>query len=105
VFTNINGCTDTVTVNVTSSKLDASNVLTPNGDGNNDQLVIPDINLFPGSRLAIYNRWGNEVYHSDNYANDWEGKGLADGTYYYVLNRREANGSIKVFKGWIYLKH
>ncbi|GAA4089575.1 gliding motility-associated C-terminal domain-containing protein [Mucilaginibacter panaciglaebae] len=105
VFTNINGCTDTVTVNVTSSKLDAPNVVTPNGDGNNDQLVIPDINLFPGSRLAIYNRWGNEVYHSDNYANDWAGKGLADGTYYYVLNRKEANGGIKVFKGWIYLKH
>lgn len=105
VFTNVNGCTDTVTVNVTSAKLDAPNVITPNGDGDNDQLTIPDINLFPGSRLAIYNRWGNEVYHSDNYANDWSGKGLADGTYFYVLNRKEANGSIHVFKGWIYLKH
>lgn len=104
VFTNINGCTDTVTVNVTSSKLDNSNVITPNGDGKNDHLIIPDINLFPGSNLSIYNRWGNEVYHSNNYTNDWEGKGLADGTYYYLLNRREANGKFKVFKGWIYLK-
>lgn len=105
VFTNINGCTDTVTVNVTSSKLDVVNVVTPNGDGVNDQFVIPDLNLFPGSHLSIYNRWGNEVFHSDNYANDWAGKGLADGTYYYVLNRKEADGSIKVFKGWIYLKY
>jgi len=104
-FTNLNGCTDTVTINVTSSKLGNSNVITPNGDGNNDRLVIPDINLFPGSKLSIYNRWGNEVYHSANYANDWEGKGLADGTYYYLLDRREADGTFKVFKGWIYLKH
>jgi len=105
VFTNVNGCTDSVTVNVTSSKLDNANVITPNGDGTNDTFSVPDIDKFPGSHLAIYNRWGNEVYHSDNYANDWDGKGLADGTYYYVLNRKEANGTFKVFKGWIYLKH
>lgn len=105
VFTNLNGCTDTLTINVTSSKLGNANVVTPNGDGNNDVLTIPDIDKFPGSHLSIYNRWGNEVYHSDNYTNDWAGKGLADGTYYFVLNRREANGTFKVFKDWIYLKH
>ncbi|MBC7398976.1 MAG: gliding motility-associated C-terminal domain-containing protein [Mucilaginibacter sp.] len=105
VFTNANGCTDTVAVNVTSSKIDAPNILTPNGDGQNDVLVIPGIEFFPGSKLAIYNRWGNEVYHSENYKNDWAGAGLAEGTYYYLLKRKEITGEIKVFKGWIYLKH
>jgi gliding motility-associated-like protein/uncharacterized repeat protein (TIGR01451 family) len=105
VFTNANGCTDTVAINVTSSKLDAPNILTPNGDGQNDVLVIPGIEFFPGSKLAIYNRWGNEVYHSENYKNDWSGPGLAEGTYYYLLKRKETSGELKVFKGWIYLKH
>jgi gliding motility-associated-like protein/uncharacterized repeat protein (TIGR01451 family) len=105
IFTNANGCTDTVAVNVTSSSIDAPNVLTPNGDGQNDVLVIPGIEFFPGSKLAIYNRWGNEVYHSENYKNDWAGPGLAEGTYYYLLKRKEVSGEVKVFKGWIYLKH
>ncbi|WP_429377316.1 gliding motility-associated C-terminal domain-containing protein [Mucilaginibacter sp. UYCu711] len=105
IFTNANGCTDTVAVNVTSSTIDAPNVLTPNGDGQNDVLIIPGIEYFPGSKIAVYNRWGNEVYHSDNYKNDWAGLGLAEGTYYYLIKRKETTGEIKVFKGWIYLKH
>ena len=104
-FTNTNGCADTVVVHVSSEGSDTPNIITPNGDGKNDVLVIKGIDLYPGSKLAIYNRWGNEVYHSDNYANNWGGEGLADGTYYYLLNRKEANGVIKVFKGWIYIKH
>jgi gliding motility-associated-like protein/uncharacterized repeat protein (TIGR01451 family) len=104
-FTNVNGCADTVLINVTSSTIDAPNVVTPNGDGKNDVLTIPGIDLYPGSRLSIYNRWGNEVFHSDNYANNWAGQGLAEGTYYYMYNRKEQSGKITVFKGWIYLKH
>ncbi|MCC8425839.1 gliding motility-associated C-terminal domain-containing protein [Mucilaginibacter sp. UR6-11] len=104
-FTNANGCADTVIINVTSSTIDVHNVVTPNGDGNNDALVIPGIELYPGSKLSIYNRWGNEVFHSDNYANNWAGQGLAEGTYFYMYNRKEKTGEIKVFKGWIYLKH
>lgn len=105
IFTNANGCADTVLVNVTSSTIDAPNVLTPNGDGKNDVLEIPGIEFFPGSKIAVYNRWGNEVFHSENYKNDWGGSGLAEGTYYYLIKRKEPTGEIKVFKGWIYLKH
>lgn len=105
IFTNANGCADTVAVNVTSSTIDAPNILTPNGDGQNDVLVIPGIEFFPGSKIAVYNRWGNEVYHSENYKNDWAGSGLAEGTYYYLIKRKETTGEMKVFKGWIYLKH
>ncbi len=105
IFTNANGCADTVTVNVSSEGSDTPNIITPNGDGKNDVLIIKGIELYPGSKLSIYNRWGNEVYHSDNYGNNWAGEGLADGTYYYLLNRKEVNGVIRVFKGWIYLKH
>ncbi|MFM9985296.1 MAG: choice-of-anchor L domain-containing protein [Flavobacteriales bacterium] len=63
------------------------NVFTPEGDGANEFFVIEGIKGFPGSILTVYNRWGNEVFRGENYDNEWNGKDLAEGTYYYVLNR------------------
>ena len=37
------------------------------------------------SELTIFNRWGRVVFHSKDYQNDWDGGGLSDGTYFYVL--------------------
>ncbi|SIO40542.1 PKD domain-containing protein [Chitinophaga niabensis] len=78
------------------------NTFTPNGDGRNDKLVILDITKFPGSALVVYNRWGNIVYQSKDYQNQWDGSGLNEGTYYYTLELRTPTG-IRVFKGWIEL--
>lgn len=105
-FTRANaaGCLDTVYVNVVPKTLDIPTVITPNGDGKNDTFVIPNIDLFPGTQLYIVNRWGNEVYRSENYNNTWSGQGLNEGTYYYVLNRKEPNGGYTTFKGWLFLK-
>jgi gliding motility-associated-like protein/uncharacterized repeat protein (TIGR01451 family) len=106
VFTNASGCTDTLNVNITSSNLDDTpNVVTPNGDGINDSFIIPGIDNYPGSKLSIYNRWGNEVFNSDKYTNNWTGVGLSEGTYYYMFTRKDKANNTKVFKGWIYLKH
>ncbi|WP_460680873.1 T9SS type B sorting domain-containing protein [Mucilaginibacter koreensis] len=104
MFTNSNGCTDVVTVSVFSADTAIPNIITPNGDGKNDVLEIENIGFYPNSQLLIFNRWGNEVYRSENYNNTWNGSGLADGTYYYLFNRKEATGKITPFKGWIYLK-
>ncbi|RKD14307.1 hypothetical protein BCY91_07415 [Pelobium manganitolerans] len=66
----------------------------PNGDGEHDTFVINNGGLTP-LVLEIYNRWGNVVYKSNNYVNDWDGrsnKGLSIGsdlpvgTYYYIVN-------------------
>ncbi len=66
-----------------------------NGDGVNDLLVIEGIEYYPNNRLTILNRWGEVVYKSAPYANNWDGSAntglvagndkLPDGTYYYVL--------------------
>lgn len=66
----------------------------PNGDGKNDLFVIPQGGLTPLD-LEIFNRWGNVVYKSTNYINDWNGRSnkglyigqdLPVGTYYYIVN-------------------
>lgn len=66
------------------------NVFTPNGDGVNDHFFIDNLINYPYSQLEIYNRWGKKVYSTNNYQNDWDGKGVADGVYYYVLTLMKA---------------
>lgn len=64
----------------------------PNGDGINDVFVIENTGL-KHINLEVFNRWGNRVFKSENYGNDWTGKcntgihigeDLPVGTYYYI---------------------
>jgi gliding motility-associated-like protein/uncharacterized repeat protein (TIGR01451 family) len=80
------------------------NAVSPNGDGKNDRFLIVGLDRFPGSSLSVFNRWGNEVYHSDNYQNDWDGRTLSDGTYFYVLLLNTPQGK-KAYKGWVEILH
>ncbi|RZK56425.1 MAG: DUF11 domain-containing protein, partial [Pedobacter sp.] len=80
------------------------NVITPNGDGKNDTFTIDGLELYPENFLTIFNRWGNEVYHSNGgYKNDWGGNGLKEGTYYYLLKVKDTSGNWTVSKGYITL--
>lgn len=78
------------------------NVITANGDGKNDYFMVRGIEQYPGSVLEIYNRWGNQVYYSGNYGNNWGGTGLAAGIYYYVL-KINMSRTVKIYKGYIEL--
>jgi len=104
ILTNGNACADTVAITVIAAEITIPNIFTPNGDGKNDEFKIAGLESFPGSQLIIFNRWGNEVYRADNYLNNWDGSGLAEGTYYYILNRRNHDGSLTAFKDWVFLK-
>ena len=81
------------------------NVITPDGDGKNDTFRIPGIEAYPENTLVIHNRWGNEVWKSTGraYLNDWDGRGLNGGTYYYVLRLKDGSGSWQTFAGWVTL--
>ncbi|WP_343704306.1 gliding motility-associated C-terminal domain-containing protein [Chitinophaga sp.] len=79
------------------------NVITPNGDGYNDRFVIKGIELFRQNRLTIINRWGNHVYEQQNYANTWDGNGLLEGTYFYILELTDAQGRKHNYKGYLML--
>ena len=62
------------------------NVFSPNGDGVNDYFVIRNLNLYDFRPLVIYNRWGQKVYESNQYNNDWDGTNVPDGVYYGVVS-------------------
>ncbi len=80
---------DTITITVETCDVIPPNVFTPNGDGTNDMLVFTGLENFPGSSLFVYNRWGNKIYETADYRNDWNGGGVEDGVYYYILNQSD----------------
>jgi gliding motility-associated-like protein len=83
------------------------NTLTPNGDGLNDVLIIRALAGYPGTGITIYNRWGNLVYQTSDYQNDWAGTNgntgdpLPDGTYFWVLDvsdGRQMKGYVTILR-------
>jgi len=77
------------------------NVITPNGDGRNDVLQIDNLQFYPGTKLHVFNRWGQEVYSSMDYQNNWSPTDLSGGNYYYKLllpNQKQYEGSIRIVK-------
>ena len=65
-------------------------IITPNGDGLNENFVLPELFGNPSNQLTIINRWGSVVYEAKPYQNDWHGQNklgdpLPEATYYFVL--------------------
>ena len=98
-------------------------VLTPNGDGLNDVLVIKGIENYPDNHFVIVNRNGTKIFDVVNYDNSqiifqgkakingtFEGKVigrtdyLPQGTYFYSLSYKE-EGKTKRKTGYIVLKY
>jgi gliding motility-associated-like protein len=67
-------------------------MMTPNGDGKNDVLVIVNMEAHPvlgPKKLVVYNRWGQVIRTFDDYKQNWDGTAenseKLEGTFYYVL--------------------
>jgi gliding motility-associated-like protein len=72
------------------------NVITPNGDGQNDGFTISGLEFYPKSTLHIYNRWGKMVFQQSPYENQWQGD--RPGLYFYRL---EIPATGQTYKGWV----
>ncbi|WP_430405237.1 gliding motility-associated C-terminal domain-containing protein [Fluviicola sp.] len=111
---NVDSCS--FTVNPIDCKLIFYESFSPGDkDGKNDYFVIEGIERFPNSKLIIFNRWGEAVFESGNYLNEWDGRSqssynvggdlLPDGVYYYILELGNSNASIdNTYNGFVYLK-
>lgn len=87
--------------------------ISPNGDGINDRLIIRGTEEYQENTLAIFNRWGNEIFPASPYKNDWRGQSnnpklriigdeVVEGTYFYILKLKPddkgLNGTIEVIR-------
>jgi gliding motility-associated-like protein len=84
----------TIEISVIQSECIVNNVITPDNDGFNDELIIDclkggGIDLFPDNELIILNQWGDEIFRAAPYQNNWdgtyEGNPVPDGTYFYIF--------------------
>jgi gliding motility-associated-like protein len=78
------------TVWITFEGIHIPTAFSPNGDGVNDNFVIRGLGGYPGTKVYVFNRWGNQVWASEDYQNDWIGQNaaaqpLVDDTYFAVI--------------------
>jgi gliding motility-associated-like protein len=121
--TNIYNCAASDTANYTDycepTKLCFPNVVTPNGDGNNDEFIpckddkilINDgnyksiVNNILHIDLQVYDRWGVCVFHSLNTLPRWDctyqGNRVASAVYYYVVRYTDSAHNNYEQTGWV----
>jgi gliding motility-associated-like protein len=91
-------------LSVVDCEFQISNILTPNGDGQNDTWKVSDISKISTCSVTIFNRWGEPVYETTDYQNDWggtkDGALLPDGVYFYAIkcSDKEYTGSINLLR-------
>ncbi|MCA8831856.1 DUF7948 domain-containing protein [Hymenobacter pini] len=89
-------CTvETSFVPVVVGEVFVPNIITPNRDDKNETFI-PRFSCQP-ARLQVFTRWGNKVFETDTYRNDWRADNLPDGLYYYLL--KDTDG--RTIKGWV----
>jgi gliding motility-associated-like protein len=113
-----NGCkaSDTITINVEDPQMPQDifipNTFTPNGDLKNDVFVVRGNGIKNISKLAVYNRFGENVYEATNIlANDkttgwngyYKGKLAPVESYSYICNVEFIDGTSEVLKGMVHI--
>lgn len=101
-----NNCTatDAAVITVIPYCVKVMDAFTPNGDAKNDLWLVTNGAPCAGQiSVLVYNRYGGLVYQNKNYQNNWDGtyngKPVADGTYYYTITYRLINGNPVMMKG------
>jgi gliding motility-associated-like protein len=105
------GCTKDTFVNLRVEEdytLEPSNIMTPDGNGQNDEWIVEKAQYYNDVEVIVFDRWGRIVYQNANYDNTWKGvsqatgEALPDGAYYYIVkvpaDREEYKGSITIFR-------
>ncbi|GAA5031520.1 hypothetical protein GCM10011506_20580 [Marivirga lumbricoides] len=87
-------CSFIVNVKLAEVAFTINQIVSPNGDNNNDTWVIENIEKFPQNSVTVVDRWGGEVYSANSYNNEeivWDGSNkngdlVPTGTYFYVIS-------------------
>ncbi|NMH28839.1 gliding motility-associated C-terminal domain-containing protein [Flavobacterium silvaticum] len=95
------------------------NAITPNGDGENDTMIIDGLTdgCYTDNSIEVYNRWGILVYEARQYNNtsvvfrgQSEGRAtlkkdeeLPAGTYFYILKYTDVEGKVTEKSSYLYI--
>jgi gliding motility-associated-like protein len=98
--------TDSVEVSISESSIAVPRVFTPNDDGINDEFRVAYTSITEFN-ATILNRWGRVVYKWTNPQTGWDGKiggkPAPEGTYFYFIQAKGADGKPFERKGHVTL--
>jgi gliding motility-associated-like protein len=112
-YTSIEGCYQNIekSIEITSNfDILAPNSFTPNGDGRNDEFM-PEGLKTKGQpfEMKIFDRTGEIIFITKNANNGWNGFNQTTGSksgsdnYLWVVEIKEENGKVSLFKGSLLL--
>jgi len=111
ILTSIHGCLDTLLREVIITPtltIYIPNAFTPNADGKND-FFIPEGIGFGRMYLYIFNRWGDEIFYSEDVSQGWDGRSqkenqlCAEGIYVYVVKVVDYKNTMREYNGQVSL--
>jgi gliding motility-associated-like protein len=111
VVTNSSGCTDSIQFPIRikdETSIYIPNAFTPNGDGLNELFTAYGVN-WRTFQMWIFDRWGQELYFSNDPEKGWNGldpatgEALAQGVYVYRIRIVDNSNRPKVFLGHVNL--
>ena len=111
VVTNSSGCTDSIQFPIRikdETSIYIPNAFTPNGDGLNELFTAYGVN-WRTFQMWIFDRWGKELYFSNNPEKGWNGldpttgEVMAQGVYVYRIRIVDNSNRPKVFLGHVNL--
>lgn len=107
VVTNDFACTDTATAEVCvedAFALYAPDAFTPNGDGHNETFgVITTVREPSFFRLRVFDRWGSEIFSTDDAQLGWSGEGVGIGVYTWAVELRDSEDKLRKAAGHVTL--
>ncbi|MEO1652345.1 MAG: gliding motility-associated C-terminal domain-containing protein [Bacteroidota bacterium] len=84
--------------------VEARNLVTPNGDGRNDEWLIEPFAGMEASAFKVFDKNGNVIFSSQGYATPWDGtfdgSALAEGVYFYQIEGPNVEKS-----GYVFIKY
>jgi gliding motility-associated-like protein len=96
-------CSFNVNVSQSNINIDISKVITPDGNGQNDEWIVTNIEKFRDNKVVIVDRWGSVIYSAAGYDNQnivWRGLASSGslaptGTYFYTFSIRYGSAAIE----------
>lgn len=99
------GCSDSMRKKVrvlSNCFIAVPTAFTPNGDGLNDYLYPNDAFKADNLEFSVYNRWGQQVFHTRDWTHKWDGRvnGVmqSSGVYVWYLSYTHRDTGEKVFQ-------
>jgi gliding motility-associated-like protein len=95
-FGNAGYCEFQVQVQQTEIDINVSPLVTPDGNAQNDEWIVTNIENFKDNKVVIVDRWGSVIYTASGYNNQsvvWNGSNrqgsvVPTGTYFYTISVR-----------------